>query len=275
MVPNYFGTVCRPLLRRNSVIHHRDFHCSRRVILEVGARSKRQRGFARRFLKTVLWWLTYLVVKGMPARGDPLGRKIQPAVGQLDFLRPGPAQPDPRHRDPNLVRDTLIVFLGNIIDGLYFHGKSQTKIIEKAVHMRNTVRERPYHRYDDIVMDLRDIFSKKEWTAIFIPSGLKESHAIDKLVTSKNFLLKLSRTIKSDPHLILHLNEAPQKDFAITDVYPPFQSALSKSPAGLESYFGTGGTNPCFSRCRRKKPRMPSIGYFPGRMTSRRHRDIS
>jgi 3',5'-cyclic AMP phosphodiesterase CpdA len=141
---------------------------------------------------------------------------------------------DPRNQipdigDPNLVRDTLVVFLGNIIDGLYFHGKSQTKIIEKAVHMRNTVRERPYHRYDDIVMDLRDIFSKKEWTAIFIPSGLKESHAIDKLVTSKNFLLKLSRTIKTDPHLILHLNEAPQKDFAITDVYPPFQSALSKS----------------------------------------------
>ncbi len=141
---------------------------------------------------------------------------------------------DPRDQipdigDPNLVRDTLVVFLGNIIDGLYFHGKSQTKIIEKAVHMRNTVRERPTHRYDDIVMDLRDIFSKKEWTAIFIPSGLKESLSIDKLVTSKNFLLKLSRTIKTDPHLILHLNEAPQMDFAITDVYPPFQSALSKS----------------------------------------------
>ncbi|HEY6072282.1 MAG TPA: metallophosphoesterase, partial [Anaerolineales bacterium] len=141
---------------------------------------------------------------------------------------------DPRDQipdlgDPNLVRDTLAVFLGNIIDGLYFHGRSQTKIVEKAVHMRNTVWERPTHRYDDIVMDLRDIFSKKEWTAIFIPSGLKESHSIDKLVTSKNFLLKLSRTIKADPHLILHLNEAPQKDFAITDVYPPFQSALSKS----------------------------------------------
>jgi 3',5'-cyclic AMP phosphodiesterase CpdA len=141
---------------------------------------------------------------------------------------------DPRNQipdigDPNLVRDTLVVFLGNIIDGLYFHGKTQTKIIEKAVHMRNTVRERPYHRYDDIVMNLRDIFSKNEWTAIFIPSGLKESLSIDKLLTSKNFLLKLSRTIKTDPHLILHLKEAPQKDFAITDVYPPFQSALSKS----------------------------------------------
>jgi len=78
-------------------------------------------------------------------------------------------------------------------------------------------------------MDLRGIFSKNEWTAVFIPSGLKESHSIDKLITSRNFLLKLSRTIGTDPHLILHLNEAPQKDFAITDVYPPFQSALSKS----------------------------------------------
>ena len=141
---------------------------------------------------------------------------------------------DPRNQipdlgDPNLVRDTLVVFLGNIIDGLYFHGKSQTNIIEKAVHMRTSVRERPYHRYDDIVMDLRDIFSKKEWTAIFIPSGLKESHPVDKLVTSKNFLGKLAHTVKIDPHLILHLKEAPQKDFAITDVYPPFQSALSKS----------------------------------------------
>jgi 3',5'-cyclic AMP phosphodiesterase CpdA len=131
--------------------------------------------------------------------------------------------------DPNLVRDTLIVFLGNLIDGLYFHGKSNTKIIEKAVHMRTTVRERSQHLYDDIVMELRDIFSKREWTAILIPSGFQESHSIDQLVTSKNFLSKLSRTIKTDPHLILHLNEAPQKDFAITYVYPPFRSALSKS----------------------------------------------
>jgi len=53
--------------------------------------------------------------------------------------------------------------------------------------------------------------------------------SVDQLVTSKAFLSKLSRTIKADPHLILHLNEAPQKDFAITDVYPPFHSALSKS----------------------------------------------
>jgi len=131
--------------------------------------------------------------------------------------------------DPNLVRDTLVVFLGNLIDGLYFHGKSNAKIIEKAVHMRNTVRERPHHRYDDIVMDLRDIFSKREWTAILIPSGFQESRSVDHLITSKKFLSKLSRTIKSDPHLILHLNEAPQKDFAITDVYLPFHSALSKS----------------------------------------------
>ena len=131
--------------------------------------------------------------------------------------------------DPNLVRDTLVVFLGNLIDGLYFHDKSNAKIIEKAVSMRNTVRERQHHRYDDIVMVLRDIFSKREWTAILIPSGFQESHSVDQLVTSKTFLSNLSRTIKTDPHLILHLNEAPQKDFAITDVYPPFHSALSKS----------------------------------------------
>ena len=131
--------------------------------------------------------------------------------------------------DPDLVRDTLIVFLGNLIDGLYFHGKSNAKILEKAVHMRNTVRERPHHSYDDIVMDLRDIFSKKEWTAVLIPSGFQESRAVDQLLTSNNFLSKLSRSIVSDPHLILHLNEAPQKDIAITDIYPPFHSALSKS----------------------------------------------
>jgi len=131
--------------------------------------------------------------------------------------------------DPNLVRDTLVAFLGNLIDGLYFHGKSNPKIVEKAVQMRTTVRERPHHRYDDIVMDLRDIFSKREWTAVLIPSGFQESHAVDRLLTSKYFLSKLSRTIKADPHLILHLTEAPQKDSAITYVYPPFHSALSKS----------------------------------------------
>jgi len=131
--------------------------------------------------------------------------------------------------DPNLVRDTLLVFLGNLIDGLYFHGKSNAKIVEKAVQMRDTVRERPYHRYDDIVMDLRDIFSGREWTAVLIPSGFQESHSADQLLTSKIFLSKLSGTIKADPHLILQLNEAPKKDSAITYVYPPFHSALSKS----------------------------------------------
>ncbi|RJP23351.1 MAG: hypothetical protein C4529_04135 [Deltaproteobacteria bacterium] len=131
--------------------------------------------------------------------------------------------------DPNLVRDTLLVFLGNLIDGLYFHGKSTARIIEKAVHMRDTVREAPHHRYDDIVKDLRDIFSGREWTAALIPSGFQESHSVDQLLTSRNFLSRLSRTIKAEPHLILHLNEAPAKDFAITDIYPPFHSALSKS----------------------------------------------
>ncbi|MBE0605054.1 MAG: metallophosphoesterase [Deltaproteobacteria bacterium] len=131
--------------------------------------------------------------------------------------------------DPNLVRDALVVFLGNLIDGLYFHAKSNAKIVEKAIQMRTTVRERPRHRYDDIVMDLRDIFSKREWTAVLIPSGFQESHSADQLLTSKIFLSKLSGTIKADPHLILQLNEAPPKDSAITYVYPPFHSALSKS----------------------------------------------
>ncbi|MFA6149578.1 MAG: metallophosphoesterase [bacterium] len=131
--------------------------------------------------------------------------------------------------DPNLVRDTLAVFLGNLIDGLYFHDKSNSKIIEKAVRMRDTVRARPRHRYDDIVMDLREIFSGREWTAVLVPSGFEESRSVDQLLTSKYFLSKLSGTIKSDPHLILQLNEAPRDDFAITDVYPPFHAALSKS----------------------------------------------
>ena len=131
--------------------------------------------------------------------------------------------------DPNLVRSTLLVFLGNLIDGLYFHDESNANVIEKAVHMRDTVRGRLHHRYDDIVMELRDIFSKREWTAVLIPSGLQESHPADPLLTSKAFLSKLSRTITTEPHLLLHLNETLQKDFTITDVYPPFHSALSKS----------------------------------------------
>jgi len=135
----------------------------------------------------------------------------------------------PEISDPNLVRDALVVFLGNLIDGLYFHEKSNAKIVEKAIRMRTTVRERPRHRYDDIVMDLRDIFSSREWTAVLIPSGFQESHSADQLLTSKIFLSKLSGTIKADPHLILQLNEAPSKDSAITYVYPPFHSALSKS----------------------------------------------
>ncbi len=131
--------------------------------------------------------------------------------------------------DPNLVRDTLLVFLGNLIDGLYFHEISNAGIVEKAVLLRDTVRARPHRRYDDIVMDLRDIFSKREWTAVLIPSGFPESRSVDHLLTSKYFVSKLSRGIRTDPHLILHLNEATNTDLAITDVYPPFRSALSKS----------------------------------------------
>ena len=177
--------------------------------------------------------------------------------------------------DPNLVRDTLIVFLGNLIDGLYFDPGSNAKVIEKAVQMRNTVRARPHHRYDDIVMDLRDIFSNRKWTAVLIPSGFPESDSVDQLLTSKDFLAKLSRTVKTDPHLILHLNEAPRKDFAITDVYPPFHSALSKSTRWPGFFSGAKSTNPCFSLFPRKNPKMPSNGYSPGEMTSRIHRDIS
>jgi UDP-2,3-diacylglucosamine pyrophosphatase LpxH len=131
--------------------------------------------------------------------------------------------------DPNLVRDTLLVFLGNLIDGLYFHEISNAGIVEKAVLMRDTVRARPRHHHDDIVMELRDIFSKREWTAVLIPSGFTESRSVDHLLTSKYFVSKLSRGIRADPHLILHLNEATKNDLAITDVYPPFHSALSKS----------------------------------------------
>jgi UDP-2,3-diacylglucosamine pyrophosphatase LpxH len=131
--------------------------------------------------------------------------------------------------DPNLVRDTLDVFLGNLIDGLYFHGESNAKIHEKAVRMRSAVQTGHHHRFDDIVSELRDLFSKREWTAVLIPSGFQESHSADRLLTSKTFLARLSRTIKADPHLVLHLNEAPHKELAITDVYPPFHSALSKA----------------------------------------------
>jgi hypothetical protein len=136
----------------------------------------------------------------------------------------------PEIADPNLVRDTLAVFLGNVLDGMYFHhARSNAEIVEKAGRMRAAVLASPHHRYDDIVLELRDIFSKREWTAVLIPSGILESHPADPLLTSRSFLSKLSRTLKADPHLILHLGEAPQKEFAVTDVYPPFHSALTKS----------------------------------------------
>jgi hypothetical protein len=136
----------------------------------------------------------------------------------------------PEIADPNLVRDTLAVFLGNVLDGMYFHhARSNAEIVEKAGRMRAAVLASPHHRYDDIVLELRDIFSKREWTAVLIPSGILESHPADPLLTSRSFLSKLSRTLKADPHLILQLNEAPQHEFAITDVYPPFHSALTKS----------------------------------------------
>ncbi|MBI5905688.1 MAG: metallophosphoesterase [Deltaproteobacteria bacterium] len=131
--------------------------------------------------------------------------------------------------DPNLVRETLLVFLGNLVDGLYLDPESNAKVVQRSVRMRDAVRASPRHRYDDVVAELRDIFSMREWTAVLIPSGFRESDPVDRLLTSKSFLSRLSRGMKTSPHLILHLNEAPRRDFAITDVYPPFHSALSKS----------------------------------------------
>ena len=184
--------------------------------------------------------------------------------------------------DPNLVRDTLLVFLGNIIDGMYFHEQSNSKTIEKAIQMRNAIRARPQHRYDDIVMDLRDIFSKREWTAVLIPSGLQESHSADQLLTSKFFLSKLSRTIKTEPHLILQLNEAPQKDFAITDIYPPFHSALSKSTRWPGVLLWRRSDEPLFFPIPAEKPedaiqwifsKVDDLAKTPGHLLTRHYLD--
>ena len=184
--------------------------------------------------------------------------------------------------DPNLVRETLLVFLGNIIDGMYFHEQSNSKIIEKAVQMRDAVRARPQHRYDDIVMDLRDLFSKREWTAVLIPSGFPEAIPADQLLTSRYFLSKLSRTIKSEPHLILHLNEAPKTDFAITDIYPPFHAALSKSTRWPGILLWRRSDEPLFFPLPTEKPegaiqwifsRADDLATTPGHLLTRLYLD--
>jgi hypothetical protein len=131
--------------------------------------------------------------------------------------------------DRDLARDTLSVFLGNIIDGLYFSGKRNPGLVENALRMRDTVRKRQSGRFEDIVMTLREIFSAREWTAVLIPSGTDDSRPADEVLTSKGFLAGLSRAVRTEPHLILHLNDPPRKDFAVTDIYPPFQAALSKT----------------------------------------------
>ncbi len=140
-----------------------------------------------------------------------------------------PHNPIPDVGDPDLARDTLAAFLGNIMDGLYFHGKSHAGTMETAAFLRDDALAVPHRRYDDIILKLRDMFSERKWMAVFVPSGLKEHRTVDHLLTSKHFLLKLSQGIRDNPHLILHLKEPPQKDFAVTDLYPPFRSALSKS----------------------------------------------
>jgi len=141
---------------------------------------------------------------------------------------------DPRNQVPDLgdrdlTKETLSVFLGNIIDGLYFSGRQHPAVVEKALGLRDAVRKRHGARYEDVVTALRDIFSAREWTAVLIPSGLDPSSPADRLLTSKGFVAALSRAVRTSPHLILHLSDAPQADFAITDIYPPFQAALSRT----------------------------------------------
>jgi predicted phosphodiesterase len=133
----------------------------------------------------------------------------------------------PEIGDPALARDTLSAFLGNIADGLYFQGRSHAGTQDAAALLRDGVRAGRYRHYDELFLKLRAMFAERRWTAVFFPSGMKEHRASDHLLTSRDFVRRLSQGLRENPHLILHLKEPPQKDFAITDIYPPFETALS------------------------------------------------
>jgi UDP-2,3-diacylglucosamine pyrophosphatase LpxH len=188
----------------------------------------------------------------------------------------------PEISDPNLVRETLLAFLGNLAEGLYFRAESNAKILEKAIRMRRTVEAGHHHRYDDIVMELRDLFSNRGWTAVLLPSGFGESDPVDRLLTSKSFVAKLSRPLKADPHLILHLNEAPQKEFAVTDVYPPFHAALSKSTRWPGILLWRRSDDPLFFPLPSEKTgdavlwvlaRADDLAHAPGHLLTHAYRD--
>ena len=115
---------------------------------------------------------------------------------QLYLLRPDRRTVIPDIADPNLVRDPLLVFLGNLIDGMYFPKIELRRSSKTRFEWRDAVRARLHHRYDDIVMDRAISFQERSGPRFSSRLGSR-SPIPPTGVDVEIFPLKLSRSIKA------------------------------------------------------------------------------
>lgn len=149
------------------------------------------------------------------------------------MLQPG--TPVPQLDNPTEERETLGLFLGQLRDGFYSSQRFEIAFRQRAERASVLLEmlesgiesERQSVLLRDVLLEFKTYFTKRNWTALLIPSGQDEP--IDEVICSAEFLRDLVNIHVEDPGLILQLKGMQQAAFPLTDVFPAFRTALSKS----------------------------------------------
>jgi predicted MPP superfamily phosphohydrolase len=96
----------------------------------------------------------------------------------------------------------------------------------------------------DVIAPIREFLSERPWTALIVPSGYDRD--LDERLCSEKFLRDLVRIRPEDPGLILQLDEPPDQQLELTDVFPAFRTALAKSAVWPGVLIWTSPSNSVF-----------------------------
>jgi len=79
----------------------------------------------------------------------------------------------------------------------------------------------------DLFFVLRKYLQRCPWFALVVPSGSDQK--VDSFLSSHKFLHEAVRIRRDDPGLILQIKDSPNGQFALTDAFPAFRTALANS----------------------------------------------
>jgi hypothetical protein len=147
------------------------------------------------------------------------------------MLQPGAAIP--QLDGPEEERETLRFFLQNLRSNYYSSPTFERTFRQRAErasalldNLEHGVQgERSSSLLRDMLLEFRSYFTRRNWTALLIPSG--QSRPVDELLCSAGFLRELVNIRPEDPGLILQLEDAQSPMFPLTDVFPAFRTALA------------------------------------------------